>query len=284
MASIYKSEAGRKEVLGRYRQILSAWPVENRQYSIPTSYGETFVIESGEKSNPPLMLLHGGSSNSFCWFGDVEPLSRKFNVHAVDIIGEPGLSASERPDYKSGAYAQWLKEVIQGLSLKSASVVGLSLGGWMGLQVSTAFPELVDKLILLCPGGLAPVQPGFLWKYLLYSVTGKWGKKKIQKLINGGKTPASISPGMERAMEFMSVITRNYVPKWEKLPILGGEKLSRLTMPVLLIYGDRDYLLDATKSARHLQDWAPDATVEILPDTGHVVTGQSSRIMDFMTG
>lgn len=75
MAGIYRNEAGKQAVLGEYRKILAAWPVSNKQYQIPTSYGETFVIVSGNPKNPALVLLHGSLSNSFTWFGDVPLLS-----------------------------------------------------------------------------------------------------------------------------------------------------------------------------------------------------------------
>ncbi|RAV21202.1 hypothetical protein DQG23_11095 [Paenibacillus contaminans] len=70
MGNIYKSEVGKREVLGQYRKILASWPVENRQYEVETRFGATFVIESGSKDNPPLILLHGSVSNSFTWYGE----------------------------------------------------------------------------------------------------------------------------------------------------------------------------------------------------------------------
>lgn len=59
MASIYKSEAGRQKIMAEYQNILAAWPVANKQYKVPTSQGETFIIESGHPDNPALVLLPG---------------------------------------------------------------------------------------------------------------------------------------------------------------------------------------------------------------------------------
>ncbi|MGG0815428.1 hypothetical protein ABE142_22580 [Paenibacillus alvei] len=84
MENIYKSEVGKREVLGQYREILASWPVENHQYEVETSFGSTFVIESGSKDNPPLILLHGSVSNSFAWYGDVASLLQTHNVYAID--------------------------------------------------------------------------------------------------------------------------------------------------------------------------------------------------------
>ncbi len=46
---MYKSDAGKQEILGMYREILAAWPVQNRQYEVQTSFGPTFVIESAPR-------------------------------------------------------------------------------------------------------------------------------------------------------------------------------------------------------------------------------------------
>ena len=49
MAAIYKSEAGGRALLQRYRELLALWPVANEQRRLATSQGETFVIVSGDK-------------------------------------------------------------------------------------------------------------------------------------------------------------------------------------------------------------------------------------------
>lgn len=96
MENIYKSEAGKQQVLEQYRKILSSWPVENHQYEVDTRFGSTFIIESGSKENPPLILLHGSASNSYTWYSDIASLSKTHNVYAIDLIGEAGLSAPRR--------------------------------------------------------------------------------------------------------------------------------------------------------------------------------------------
>jgi hypothetical protein len=47
MKAIYKSIAGERLVLERYRAFLKRSPVPNQQVRVPTSQGETFVIISG---------------------------------------------------------------------------------------------------------------------------------------------------------------------------------------------------------------------------------------------
>src|SRR5947208_9885252 len=100
---------------------------------VPTREGHTFVVASGDRHAPPLVLLHGSGANSASWISDVSEWSQRFRVYAVDMIGEPGLSAPARPPFASEAYANWLDDVWKGLGLTAASVAGVSLGGWLAL-------------------------------------------------------------------------------------------------------------------------------------------------------
>src|SRR5207248_4412174 len=117
MAGIYKSPEGERAVQERYRRFLQYWPVANQQLRVPTSQGETFVIACGNEQAPPLLLFHGSASNSAMWMGDVAALAAHFRVYAIDMIGEPGLSAPSRPPLKSEAYALWLDDILEALAL-----------------------------------------------------------------------------------------------------------------------------------------------------------------------
>lgn len=68
------------------------------------------------------------------WLGDLAAFAARFRVYAIDMIGEAGLSAPSRPPLDSGAYAQWLDNVLDSLSLDRVSIVGISLGGWLALM------------------------------------------------------------------------------------------------------------------------------------------------------
>ncbi|MTI46389.1 MAG: alpha/beta hydrolase [Firmicutes bacterium] len=282
MKKIFKSEEGKQEVLKRYQEILSSWPVENKQYKVDTSFGSTFVIESGSNDNPPLILLHGSVSNSFCWYSDVITFSKTHHVYAIDLIGEAGFSDPNRPTYESGDYSSWLDETFKSLSLKTCSIVGLSLGGWMALDFATTYPDKVEQLVLLCPGGLAKTKSSFLWKNLFLSLLGKWGKKQAMKLVYNDATPSVSTSDMKSALEFTQLISKHFNPRLEKLPVFDGVSLSKLTMPIQVIFGERDNLIPAQKSINHLKRFTSQTNDTLLPNTGHVVVNQSSRILEFL--
>ncbi len=278
MKSIYKSEIGKKAVLETYAEILKAWPVPSRQYTVNTAYGDTFVIEFGDSTKPALLLLHGSMANSFTWFGDAPQLCQHYHVFAVDLIGEAGLSAESRPAYGSGAYEKWLDEILQSLGVKTCAIVGLSLGGWTALRYATVFPEKVTHLALLCPGGLARERRDFLWKAMLQKLRGSKGRgKTLQGVMNKEE-----SEGMQRAFAYMMLIAKHERPRMAKLTIFNDAELTKLTMPVLVLFGDHDIMLRAEQSIARIARLAPNAETELLPNTGHAVVGQSARILKFL--
>jgi pimeloyl-ACP methyl ester carboxylesterase len=72
---------------------------------------------------------------------ELSALSGRRRVYAVDIVGEAGNSADNRPPLRTDAYADWLGEVLDALGHDSAAVVGNSLGGWIALKFAVTYPQ-----------------------------------------------------------------------------------------------------------------------------------------------
>jgi pimeloyl-ACP methyl ester carboxylesterase len=283
MTGIYKTLEGQRLVEEQYRKILASWPVANRQFHVPTRQGETFVIECGEESAPPLLLLHGALTNSASWFGDVSLWAQGFRVFAVDVIGEPGLSASSRPPLHSDAYALWLDDVMSALSLTHTSFVGVSLGGWLALDYATRRPTRVDRIAVLCPGGVGRQKLAILFKIVFLSLCGSWGKRKLKETVLGPKAAGIMTPAMRNFAEFLTLIHKNTRPRTERLPVFTDAALKRLTMPVLAIVGARDALLDSADTRRRIQSLLSNAEVLYLHDAGHFIPGQGPTINEFLS-
>lgn len=281
MTSIYKSERGFQAIRQRYEQFLERWPAANQKLRIPTSQGETFVIASGDPHAPPLLLFHGSASNSAMWMGDVAAWAAHFRVYAVDMIGEPGLSAPSRPALASDVYARWLNEVMDALSISSASLVGVSLGGWLALDFATRHPERVTSLVLLSPGGVGAQKFGILLKVMVLRMFGDWGKRKAREIILG-RAPAAAPKGAQVFGEFIALIHEHFRPRMTKLPIFTDEALRRLTMPVLAILGGKDVLLDSAGTRRRLESDVRQVEILFFPEGRHFIPGQTMPILKFL--
>ncbi|WP_030020778.1 alpha/beta fold hydrolase [Streptomyces monomycini] len=278
-ATIYKSKAGEDELRRRYLEALDNWPVPAERIRVPTREGETFVLVSGPPDAPPVVLLHGSGANATMWQGDAAAWSRHFRTYAVDVIGEPGLSAPSRPPLASDAYARWLDEVLDELGVPAASFVATSLGGWLALDYATRRPGRVTRLALLCPGGLGKQRMGLLFKSLLLRPFGRWGIRRTVRSATGLD-----APGAGPVLDQVALTFTQFKPRREQLPRFSDDALRGLGVPVLLIAGTDDAFFDSAETARRVRENVPDATVRLLPGVGHAIFGQTETVSEFLRG
>lgn len=281
MTSIYRSPEGARAVQESYAQLLDQWPLAHERLCVPTRHGDTFVLTCGPETGPPLILLQGSGANTAMWIRDVAAWTECFRVHAVDIIGEPGSSAPSRPPLASGAYALWLDDVLTGLGLSRVSMVAVSLGGWVALSFATRNPERVERLVLLCPAGVGRQRVWPFLKLMPLLFLGARGRRKAMAIV-AGRTLGPKLHSRDPLAQLLAVTFRHFRPRRARVPRFSDKELQKLTMPVMLIVGDGDVLLDSTESARRLERSAALPTVRLLPDMGHVIWGQTRPILDFL--
>ncbi len=276
---VYKSEEGRRLVLEQYDKLLSATDFAHVERYVNTVYGETYVLESGQKGLPPLFLFHGTAVNSASWFADIKELTRHFRVFAVDLIGEAGHSAQTRPSMKTNDYANWVKGVFEGLGIEKASVMGNSLGGWVCLKFASVYPEKVDKMALLATAGVVPVSSFFTVRLILNSLRGYKGAEMIRQLVFG---KGDLPRGLQEMLTYMNLITSYYIPNTEQIPVLSDAKIRRLTIPVYYLAGENDQIFHSTRCAKRLKKLLPNATTSILKNTGHILFHVLDRVIPFL--
>ena len=102
---------------------------------------------------PPVVLIHGIAGRAAQWDEVVPRLAGNHAVIAPDLLGH-GESAKPRGDYSLGAHAAGVRDLLVGLNLDRATIVGHSLGGGIAMQFAYQFPELCERLVLVASGGL----------------------------------------------------------------------------------------------------------------------------------
>jgi pimeloyl-ACP methyl ester carboxylesterase len=277
MANIYKSEAGRQAVEGQYRRVLERWPVAREQRMVSTCQGDTFVIVSGNPSAPPLVLFHGSGTNSASWMRDVATWGQDHRVYAVDMIGEAGLSAPSRPPLTSSAYAEWLDDVWSGLGLAKASVVGISLGGWLGLDFAIRRPNRVASLSLVSPAGIGRQNSMLLLKVGVLRLFGTWGLLKSLDLVSGRS--AAIPKPM---VDALLLVFRNFRPRMDRIPRFTDADLAGLSMPVQIVVGSDDALLNSSETRERVERFVRNARVTYIENAGHILPPQTATVAEFL--
>ena len=277
MESVFRTPEGKQEILQRYEQILTLWPEPYEQKTVPTAYGDTFVIASGVEDGDVVVLLHGSTTNAAMWLADAAVLGQTHRVYAVDILGEPGKSAESRPAMTGTTYAEWLVQVMDGLGIKKAAFGGNSLGGWMALCLATYAPERVSALMLLAPAGLAPVRTSFLMRAAWLAIHGQKGADRLTRLLFAD---VKIPP---EATAFAALLQRHYIPRpLQKMLPFSNDQLRHLNMPVLFFGGEIDPLIHIPHSAERLAQLVPQADIRILPGKAHTLINLGHEMAAFL--
>lgn len=272
----YKTIEGEKAVMAIYDAALKNWPVAHETHMLTTRHGETFVIASGNALSPAMILLHGAGGNSSMWAGDVTDYSRHYRVYAVDLPGEAGKSATNRPAWDSPAFAEWLEDVFNGLKIEHATLVGISQGAWTALKFAVVMPNRVDKLVLIAPGGIVPDRPLFIVRAIGLTFMGNWGSRRlVHALFADQKVPDAV-------IDTVAQTSTQFKPRLGILPIFSDDELRRLTMPVLLLGGTKDIIRDLNKIEARLRGLIPHLKTVIIPGAGHALVNTSDCVMEFL--
>ena len=102
-----------------------------------------------------LLLIHGMAGSSATWRAIIPQLSKNYRVIAPDLLGH-GMSAKPRGDYSLGAFAVFLRDLLDELGVDRATVIGQSLGGGIAMQFSHQHRDYCERLALIGSGGLGP--------------------------------------------------------------------------------------------------------------------------------
>jgi pimeloyl-ACP methyl ester carboxylesterase len=282
---IYRSAAGAALVRKRYDELLDLWPVPAERLQIPTRQGETFVVATGPVDGPPVLALQGSGANTAMWLPQIATLAAHSRVYAVDVIGEPGRSATTRPALDSAAYACWLDDVLDGLGLAQVAVLGRSLGGWFALDYALRRPDRVTALVLLSPSGVGRRRIAPLIKV---AVLGRFGERGLQAALKAAVGPLPPAPAEPQAwsaaLAGLSMLTaQQFRHRFDAIPRFGDEALRGLTMPVLAIVGGRDPMVDSAGTRDRLTTLVPSVDVRFLPGAGHLLPNPSETVASFLT-
>ena len=117
-----------------------------------TIHGHDVTYRKGGEGSA-ILLIHGMAGSSRTWKEVTELLVPNHTVIAPDLLGH-GESAKPMGDYSLGAFASGLRDLMGVIGVDRCTVVGQSLGGGVAMQLAYQHPELVERLVLVCSGGL----------------------------------------------------------------------------------------------------------------------------------
>ena len=235
---------------------------------------------------PALLLIHGMAGSSATWRAIIPQLSKKYRVIAPDLLGH-GMSEKPRGDYSLGAFAVFLRDLLDELGVDRATVVGQSLGGGIAMQFTHQHRDYCERLALIGSGGLGPdlspmlrilSAPGaeFVLPVVAPQPVLRLGNKLGSWLTSAGIQAPRAGEMWNAYSSLADARTRQaFLRTLRSVVDYRGQAVSALTklhvaagLPALLIWGDSDRIIPVAHAyAAH--DALEGSRLEVLEGIGH---------------
>ncbi len=245
--------------------------------------GPLHVAVGGDPDAPPIVLVHGLGGTWHSWGTVPERLAASYRVVAVDL---PGFGRSRPlPDraFPLEVVGDRLAEALDALGIDEHLLVGHSLGGGVSIVYAAQRPQRVSGLVLVAPAGLVAtgaVRPS--WRRPLLHRIGRDATLLAEPLLvaSGRLRRAALSrlvhdPDALRTTDVLALVRgsrkgRASGPAGIEIVHAGLlDRIDRLTMPTVVIWGEQDQVIGAG-GAERLARALPDGRLVFLPGTGHL--------------
>jgi pimeloyl-ACP methyl ester carboxylesterase len=259
-----------------------------------TSHDVEYVTIHGHRrafvragSGPVVLLLHGLGCDHTTWEPVIDSLARRYTVIAPDLLGH-GLSDKPRADYSVGGYANAMRDLLTVLGIDKVTVIGHSFGGGVAMQFAYQFPERTERMVLVAPGGLGPevtpairaiTTPGFHQAMALLTLPGvrHVGMAGMRALSRTSWKPvrdldevATIYDSFKdpHARHAIRHVVRAVVDWRGQIVTMADRAYLTEAMPMCVVWGEDDQVIPV-KHASNVEQLAPKARVEVIPNAGH---------------
>lgn len=205
----------------------------------------------GDPAAPPVVLLHGLTGDLRAWAEVIGPLSERYRAIAVDLRGAGKSGAPADPETATMArYAEDIRELLDALEVEICALAGCSFGGMVALQFATTWPERVAALIA-SDSSAARDHPGYDETMRareariegMEALAARKGMYDLAKQAAEGIHDPFLAAGVRakyinRPLEGFLAACHARRTRPNLVPLLRD----RLTMPVMLAWGERDEL------------------------------------------
>ena len=244
-------------------------------------------VERG--SGAPLVLLHGNGSmiQDFESSGLIDLAAKNYRVIVFD---RPGFGHSDRPRnvvWTPAAQAELINSALHRLGVSHAIVLGHSWGASVAVALALKYPTLVQGLVLVsgyyyptlrpdvvalsAPAvplvgdilghTLSPIVSRVMWPLLMAKI---FGPRSVPKKFEGFPKEMALRPSQIRASAAESALM---IPD----AFHYRDEYTNLKMPVVIVAGDEDRLVDIDAQSTRLHRDVPQSSFHRVPGTGHMI-------------
>lgn len=240
--------------------------------SFVTIHGRKMAYSEVSPAHPKgtILLMTGLAAKRYGWYKQFEVFGRYYRTIAIDHRDISDSDAVTEA-YTINDLADDAAAVLQALGVQRTHVLGISLGGFVALQLTLRHPELVEKLVLISTsaGGSTHVPPSQQMMEMLGRSRqgveiGELARSNYRLIMAPGYAE-SHPEELEKVAEiarYRPSSAQAYLRQLQAtLTHDASQELDRIQVPTLVIHGDVDplvvpengeYLAQHIKGAKHI--------------------------------
>lgn len=243
--------------------------METSSRRVTLANGTSLHLRECGEGSPTTLLIHGWAVPGTVW----EPVMARWpagagRVLAPDLRGT-GFSSKPREGYTLEDDVGDILALIDELKLSDFVLVGHSKGGTIAQRVALARPELLRKLVLVCPvpaSGIPLDEPTVGY---FRSLCGP--REGLTQLITLTTAKIRDTALLERLVDSMaSVAIESLYGGLDAFRSADfGDRIGAITTPTLVIVGEADTVTPAAMVQPLVVDKIPGAALQVMPGVGH---------------
>ena len=233
-----------------------------------------------EGEGQAIVLLHGTGASLHTWDKWTNELKKTFRVIRLDLPAYGLTGPHPEKKYSLSDYSSFLNSFIETVDVDNFILSGNSLGGAIAWYYASEYPNKVELLSLLDPGGLynkekqSPLvfrlarAPG-INKIIRY-VTPRFFIKNTLKEVYFDKTKLTD----KKIDTYRDLILRennreSFINRSNSEPVDHTSRLKLITSPTQIIWGNEDEWIPV-ENAKFFSKSIQNTRVDIMQETGHL--------------
>lgn len=231
--------------------------------------------EDEADSQPVMVLLHGFTSNKDIWLRFAKHFVDDYRVIIIDVAGHGHTPYVASLDHSAAAQAKRVFSFLAKQNIKQFHVAGNSMGGAIAAVLAAEYGDSVLSVLMIDPAGFQAPNPSELDK-LLSQGKNPFLMDTLEEFnafypLTMAQSPWVPSP----ALDYVGSLYIQRKNRWEAIfnqldfSRIFSNELDKIKIPSLLMWGDKDQLLDVS-SVEVWQQKMPQLQVKIWQDIGHM--------------
>jgi pimeloyl-ACP methyl ester carboxylesterase len=240
-----------------------------------TLTGELHYVYLEGGQGEPLMLLHGFGADKDNFTRVARFLTPHYRVIIPDHIGFGESSHPQDANYSAGVQAARIRTLAQALGITKLHLGGNSMGGHISMMYAALFPDEVNSLWLLDPGGVWSAPSSGLREIIVKTGENPLLARSEDEFAKIFAFVMADPPFIPRPM--LNIMARERIHNYElekrifkEITADSAEKyVTGLKTPTLIVFGDKDRVINPA-TAEVLHRLMPRSEVIIMSGVGHL--------------